>query len=201
MATGYVMLCTNSNIPCSICTKLHMFGKSPGLKTSTCQCSVIGIAPPAGSRKFGTYKWLWHIPPIFTILRAYCPPFAVFLKPPVGGEPGCEVPFIAACSLLLLLLLLLFSKLNRIFEGLNMLEKSRNFAHAPEVAKIYIWYGFQKWVWQMARQRHLYTFNGVRLKLQFHVHVWKSVHSCNTPIPTKKSLEAKSQTQQEVGYF
>ncbi len=29
----------------------------------------------------------------------------------------------------------------------------------------------------------------------------KSVHSCNTPIPTKKSLEAKSQTQQEVGYF
>ncbi len=36
------------------------------------------------------------------------------------------------------LYLLLFSKLNRIFEGLNMLEKSRNFAHAPEVAKIYI---------------------------------------------------------------
>ncbi len=144
MATGYVMLCTNWNIPCSICTKLHMFGKSPylktskgqysviiivppagnrklllytnlyrqcpictkfhmfgkspGLKTSTCQCSVIGIAPPAGSRKFGTYKWLWHIPPIFTILRSYCPPFAVFLKPPVSGEPGCEVPFIAACS-------------------------------------------------------------------------------------------------------
>ncbi len=36
------------------------------------------------------------------------------------------------------LYLLLFSKLNRIFEGLNMLEKSRNFAHALEVAKIYI---------------------------------------------------------------
>ncbi len=48
-----------------------------------------------------------------------------------------------------------------------MLEKSRNFAHAPEVAKIYIWYGFEKWVWQMARQRHLYTFNGVRLELRF----------------------------------
>ncbi len=42
------------------------------------------------------------------------------------------------CLQLYLLLLLLFSKLNRIFEGLNMLEKSRNFAHAPEVAKIYI---------------------------------------------------------------
>ncbi len=51
------------------------------------------------------------------------------------------------CLQLYFLLLLLFSKLNRIFEGLNMLEKSRNFAHAPEVAKIYIWYGFQKWVW------------------------------------------------------
>ncbi len=36
---------------------------------------------------------------------------------------------------------------------------------------------------------------------QIHVHVWKSVHSCNTPIPTKKSLGAKSKTQQEVGYF
>ncbi len=36
------------------------------------------------------------------------------------------------------LYLLLFSKLNRIFEGLNMLEKSGNFAHAPEVAKIYV---------------------------------------------------------------
>ncbi len=30
-----------------------------------------------------------------------------------------------------IILLLLFSKLNRIFEGLNMLEKSRNFAHSP----------------------------------------------------------------------
>ncbi len=49
-----------------------------------------------------------------------------------------------------ILLLLLFSKLNRIFEGLNMLEKSGNFAHAPEVAKIYVWYGFKvgvaKWL-------------------------------------------------------
>ncbi len=64
----------------------------------TCQYPVIVIAPPAGSRKFGTYKWLWHIPPIFITLNAYCSPFAVFLKPPLAGEPGCEVPFIAACS-------------------------------------------------------------------------------------------------------
>ncbi len=34
-----------------------------------------------------------------------------------------------------------------------------------------------------------------------HVHVRKSVHSCNLTIPTKKSLGTKSETQQEVGYF
>ncbi len=45
----------------------------------------------------------------------------------------CEDPIESA-----LLLLLLFSKLNRIFEGLKMLEKSGNFAPAPEVAKIYV---------------------------------------------------------------
>ncbi len=45
---------------------------------------------------------------------------------------------------LLLLLLFFFSKLNRILEGLNMLEKSGNFAHASELAKIYVWYGFQE---------------------------------------------------------
>ncbi len=39
---------------------------------------------------------------------------------------------------LLLLLLFFFSKLNRILEGLNMLEKSRNFAHASELVKIYV---------------------------------------------------------------
>ncbi len=61
----------NSKIPCSICTKLHMFDQSPDLKTSTCQYFVIVIAPPAGSRKFGTYEWLWHISPIFTTLNAY----------------------------------------------------------------------------------------------------------------------------------
>ncbi len=37
-----------------------------------------------------------------------------------------------------------FSKLNRILEGLNMLEKSGNFAHASELVKTYVWYGFQK---------------------------------------------------------
>ncbi len=37
-----------------------------------------------------------------------------------------------------------FSKLNRILEGLNMLKKSGNFAHASELVKIYVWYGFQK---------------------------------------------------------
>ncbi len=46
--------------------------------------------------------------------------------------------------LLLLLLFFFFSKLNRILEGLNMLEKSGNFAHASELVKIYVWYGFQE---------------------------------------------------------
>ncbi len=40
--------------------------------------------------------------------------------------------------LLLLLLLFFFSKLNRILEGLNMLEKSGNLAHASELVKIYV---------------------------------------------------------------
>ncbi len=35
-------------------------------------------------------------------------------------------------------LYLLFSKLNRIFEGLNILEKSQNFAHASELVNIYV---------------------------------------------------------------
>ncbi len=35
----------------------------------------------------------------------------------------------------------------------------------------------------------------------FHVHVRKSVLSCNLTIPTKNSLGTKSETKQEVGYF
>ncbi len=46
--------------------------------------------------------------------------------------------------LLLLLLFFFFSKLNRILEDLNMLEKSGNFAHASELVKILVWYGFQE---------------------------------------------------------
>ncbi len=38
----------------------------------------------------------------------------------------------------LYLLLFFLSKLNRILEGLNMLEKSGNFAHASELVKIYV---------------------------------------------------------------
>ncbi len=36
------------------------------------------------------------------------------------------------------LYLFFFSQMNRIFEGLNMLEKSRNFAHASELVKMYV---------------------------------------------------------------
>ncbi len=63
----------------------------------------------------------------------------------VGGEPGCEVPFIAACSFNYYYYY--YFQLNRIFEGLNMLEKSRNFAHARSGENLHlIW--VQKWVWQ-----------------------------------------------------
>ncbi len=41
-----------------------------------------------------------------------------------------------------------YSKVSRIFEGPNMLKNSQNFAHTPELANLYICYGFQKWVWQ-----------------------------------------------------
>ncbi len=54
-----------------------------------------------------------------------------------------------ASTLLELLSFFFFSsKINHIFEGLNMLENSWNFTHMPKVVKMYIWYGFQKWVWQ-----------------------------------------------------
>ncbi len=145
------LLCTNSNIPCSICTKLHMFGKSPGLKTSTCQCSVIRIAPPAGSRKFGTYNDFEYSSYIY-YFKSILPTVCLFLKPPVSGEPGCEVPFIAACSfnylgtehrwcedpiesalfiiiiIIIIIILFFFSKQYRIFEGLTC-SKSHETLH------------------------------------------------------------------------
>ncbi len=46
--------CCSSPIHSPVCPKLHMFDKSPGLKTSTCQYSLIVIAPPNGNRK-------WHV--------------------------------------------------------------------------------------------------------------------------------------------
>ncbi len=58
---------------------------------------------------------------------------------------GAEDPIESAPLLFLLLFFFFFfSKLNRILEGLNMLEKSGNFAHASELVKIYVWYGFQE---------------------------------------------------------
>ncbi len=36
----------NSGMQCPICTKLHIFGESPGLKTPKGQKSDIIIAPP-----------------------------------------------------------------------------------------------------------------------------------------------------------
>ncbi len=41
---------SNSNMHCPLCTKLHKFGKIPGLKTSKDQYSDITIAPPIDKR-------------------------------------------------------------------------------------------------------------------------------------------------------
>ncbi len=51
--------CYNSGMLCPICTKLHTFDKSHGLKTS-CQCLVIDIAPPAGYRKLLVFNQIQH---------------------------------------------------------------------------------------------------------------------------------------------
>ncbi len=48
-----------------------------------------------------------------------------------------------------------------------MLEKSRNFAHAQKWRKFTSDMGFKSGCGKMARQRHLYTFNGVHLELRF----------------------------------
>ncbi len=61
----------------------------------------------------------------------------------VGVCIGLGPPSLLA-AILFFFFFFFFSKLNRILEGLNMLEKSGNFAHASELVKIYVWYGFQK---------------------------------------------------------
>ncbi len=64
-------------------------------------------------------------------------------------------PYWICSVIIIIIIIILLSKLNRILEGLNMLEKSGNFAHASELVKIYVWYGFQSRCGKMARQRHL----------------------------------------------
>ncbi len=46
-----------------------------------------------------------------------------------------------------------------------------------------------------------YTHSSESPRATFHLHVRKSVHSCNITIPTKKYLGTKSETQQEVGFL
>ncbi len=74
-----------------------------------------------------------------------------------------------------------------------MLEKSGNFAHASELVKIDIRYGFQKWVWQNGSTAPPIHIQRSAPRATFHVHVRKSVHLCNITIPTKKSLGTKSE--------
>ncbi len=98
--------------------------------------------------------------------------------------------FIIRCNMIIIIIIIIyFPKLNRIFEGLNMLEKSRNFAHCPRKwrnlqSDMGLKSGCGKWL----DQRHLYTFNGVHLELAFHVQCMKSWYThVTSPIPTKKS--------------
>ena len=49
---------------------------------------------------------------------------------------------------ILLLLIILFLYIARIFEGLNVLKKSGNFAHSSRLVKNSIFYGRYKGAWQ-----------------------------------------------------
>lgn len=60
-----------------------------------------------------------------------------------------------------------FSKINSIFQGIDMFENSQNIAHMPKVMKIDIWYGFYKSIIQGLYKLHLSSFNEVPLKLHF----------------------------------
>ncbi len=129
MATGNYLFHTNLNMQCPICPKLHMFDKCAGLNTSTCQYPVIVIAPPAGSRKFGTYKWLWHIPPIFITLNAYCSPFAVFLKPPLAVSPGARSRSSLLAALIIYLFIFIFLSTVQGFLGALTCSKTLENSH------------------------------------------------------------------------
>ncbi len=52
MATGNNLFYTILNMQSPICTKLHMFDKTPDLKRSKWPYSYKFIAPPAGNRKW-----------------------------------------------------------------------------------------------------------------------------------------------------
>ncbi len=58
---------------------------------------------------------------------------------------------------------------------------------------MYIWYGFQQWVWQNGSIVPSITFQKSVPRATFYVH-YRRV----TPLPTKKYLGTKSKTQQEV---
>ncbi len=70
------------------------------------------------SRKFSTYKWLWHIPSMFTTLKAYCPRLAVFLKP-----PGAR----ALSMLLAALIICIFLFLRWVMFGVSFIQNWRTF--------------------------------------------------------------------------
>ncbi len=58
-------------------------------------------------QEVGTYKWLWHIPPIFITLNAYCSPFAVFLKPPLAVSPGARSRSSLLAALIIIIIIIL----------------------------------------------------------------------------------------------
>ncbi len=83
-----------------------------------------------------------------------------------------------------------------------MLEKSRNFAHAPEVAKITSDMGLKSGCGKNGSTSATYTLSTVlRLELRFTYMYENRYTHVNTPIPTKKSLGAKSQTQRKLVIF
>ncbi len=110
-----------------------------------------------------TYSsYIYHFKCILLTVRC-------FPEATVGGEPGCEVPFIAACSFNYYYYYYYYYFPNLIaFLRAKTCSKSHETLHTPQKwRKFTSDMGFKSGCGKMARQRHLYTFNGVRLELRF----------------------------------
>ncbi len=107
----------------------------------------------------------------------------------------CEDPIESALFIIILIIYIIF-QLNRIFEGLNMLESHETLHTHQKWRKFTSDMGFKRGCGKMARQRHLYT-STVCASSYVSRTWWKSVHSCNITI-LQKSLEANPKPNRKL---